>query len=64
MAAISKSGFLSIFGLHQPMPKKTKKENELAVRAYKATNGPTDELRSVYRAYLANKAKSNKPIAR
>ncbi len=60
MAAISKGGFLSLFSFGVSAPKQTKNTHKLAERAYKATNGPTDELRNVYRAYLDNKARSTK----
>lgn len=60
MTTISKGGFLSFFRWPTNTPNKSKKVNEIAMRAYKATNGPTEELRNVYRAYLENKAKSTK----
>lgn len=60
MATISKGGFLGLIRWPLNAPSKSKNVNQIAMRAFKATNGPTEELRNVYRAYLENKAKSTK----
>lgn len=63
MATISPTGFQSWFSwmkFSRATTKQAKDTYKLAERAYRDTNGPTEELRNVYRAYLENKAKSTK----
>lgn len=60
MAALSKGG---LFGQLWPQSApigKSKRVHEFAVRAYKNTNGPTEELKKLYKAYRENQAKSSK----
>lgn len=59
MATIAPNRLLAIFP-GPTQPGKSKLAHEVAVRAYKATNGPTEGLKRVYDAYKANKAKSTK----
>jgi len=39
---------------------KSKIAHEMAVKAYKETNGPTEDLKRIFKAYLENRAKSRK----
>ncbi len=60
MAALSKGG---LFGRLWPQPApqgKSKKVHDIALRAYKQTNGATDELKRLYKAYRENQAKPSR----
>ena len=60
MAAISDIGFRSWFSWRKKGVRQAKDAHIIADRAYRVTNGPTEELKNVYRAYLENKARSAK----
>lgn len=60
MAALSKGRLFGRFW-SQPVPQgKSKKAHEIALRAYKQTNGATEELKRLYKAYRENQAKPSK----
>ena len=59
MASLSKDDIMS-FLFRRRVTGKSKMAHEIAVEAYKRTNGPTPDLRRVYDAYRMNSAKSRK----